>query len=238
MEKPVPASAERRFFKLVEERRARVPLAYLTGEKEFWSIPFKVFPGVPIPRPETELVVEKVIELSSKKNEWIVDIGTGSGNIAVSLAKELPKARIIAVDISRRALKAARFNAERQKVASIAFVEGNLFRGLLNVIPQGTSDFIVSNPPYVPAGEWRTLEPEIRLFEPKRALVPGLTGFEFIRRLVRGAPDLLKSGGHLIFEVGQGQARRVLSLFDSRWTGIEIFKDLRGISRVVTAQKS
>jgi len=237
LERPVPANAERRFFKLVEERRARVPLAYLTGEKEFWSIPFKVFPGVLIPRPETELLVEKVIELSSKKREWIADIGTGSGNIAVSLAKELPKARIIAADISRRALKAARFNAERQKVASIAFVEGNLFRGLLNVVPQRSVDFIVSNPPYVSAREWRTLEPEIRLFEPKRALVPGPTGFEFIRRLVRGAPDFLRSGGHLLFEVGQGQASRVLSLFDSRWTDVEIIKDLVGIPRLVAARK-
>ena len=236
-ERPVPAIAERRFLKLVEERRARVPLAYLTGEKEFWSIPFKVFPGVLIPRPETELLVEKVIELSSKKREWIVDIGTGSGNIVVSLAKELPRARIIAADISRRALKAARFNAERQKVASIMFVEGNLFRGLLNVVSRGSVDFIVSNPPYVSAREWRTLEPEIRLFEPKRALVPGPTGFEFIRRLVRGAPDFLRSGGHLLFEVGQGQAGRVLSLFDSRWADVEIFKDLRGSPRLVAARK-
>jgi len=236
-ERPVPANAERRFLKLVEERRARVPLAYLTGEKEFWSIPFKVFPGVLIPRPETELLVEKVIELSSKKREWIVDIGTGSGNIVVSLAKELPRARIIAADISRRALKAARFNAERQKVASIMFVEGNLFRGLLNVVSRGSVDFIVSNPPYVSAREWRTLEPEIRLFEPKRALVPGPTGFEFIRRLVRGAPDFLRSGGHLLFEVGQGQAGRVLSLFDSRWADVEIFKDLRGSPRLVAARK-
>jgi len=236
-ERPVPANAGRRFLKLVEERRARVPLAYLTGEKEFWSIPFKVFPGVLIPRPETELLVEKVIELSSKKREWIADIGTGSGNIAVSLAKELPKARIIAADISRRALKAARFNAERQKVASIAFVEGNLFRGLLNVVSRGSVDFIVSNPPYVSAREWRTLEPEIRLFEPKRALVPGPTGFEFIRRLVRGAPDFLRSGGRLLFEVGQGQAGRVLSLFDSRWADVEIIKDLRGIPRLVAARK-
>ena len=236
-ERPVPAIAERRFLKLVEERRARIPLAYLTGEKEFWSIPFKVFPGVLIPRPETELLVEKVIELSSKKREWIVDIGTGSGNIVVSLAKELPRARIIAADISRRALKAARFNAERQKVASIMFVEGNLFRGLLNVVPQRSVDFIVSNPPYVSAREWRTLEPEIRLFEPKRALVPGPTGFEFIRRLVRGAPDFLRSGGHLLFEVGQGQAGRVLSLFDSRWADVEIFKDLRGSPRLVAARK-
>jgi release factor glutamine methyltransferase len=98
-------------------------------------------------------------------------------------------------------------------------------------------DFIVSNPPYVSAREWRTLEPEIRLFEPKRALIPGPTGFEFIRRLIRGSLSFLKPGGHLLFEVGQGQAGRVLSLFDSRWTDVEIFKDLRGIPRLVAARK-
>lgn len=235
--RPVPARSERLFFKLIEKRRARVPLAYLTGEKEFWSISFAVFPGVFIPRPESELLVEKVLELSARRQELIVDVGTGSGNIALSLARELPGARLIATDSSRRALKAARTNAARQKVSSITFVEGNSSRILKGLVQPESADFIVSNPPYVSAPEWRTLEPEIRLFEPKRALVPGLTGFEFIRRLIKDSLSFLKPDGNLVCEIGQGQADHVLSFFPDGWTDVEIFKDLKGIPRVVVARK-
>jgi release factor glutamine methyltransferase len=237
-ERPVPAAAERRFFDLVEKRRARVPLAYLTGEHEFWSISFAVFPGVLIPRPETELVVEKVVALSSRRRERIADIGTGSGNIAVALAGELPNARIIATDISRRALKAARLNAGRRNIHSITFVEGNALAALEGVVRRGSVDFVVSNPPYVSAREWRTLEPEVRGYEPKRALVAGTTGLEFIRRLIDGSRSYLKSGGHLVFEIGAGQADEVVPLFDRGWADIRVGEDLRGIPRVVSARKA
>lgn len=237
-ERQVPAAAERRFFDLVQKRRTRVPLAYLTGEREFWSISLAVFPGVLIPRPETELVVEKVVALSSRRRERIVDIGTGSGNIAVALAGELPNARIIATDISRRALKAARLNAERRNINSITFVEGNALAALKGLAQRGTVDFVVSNPPYVSAREWRTLEPEVRGYEPRRALVAGATGLEFIRRLVDGSRTYLKSGGHLVFEIGAGQADEVVSLFNRGWADIRLGEDLRGIPRVVSARKA
>jgi len=236
-ERPVPARTVRAFFGLIEKRRARAPLAYLTGEKEFWSQPFRVFPGVLIPRPETELVVEKVIELSAKRAESIVDVGTGCGAIAVALAGELSSARIIAIDISRRALKAARLNASSRLAGRIRFVEGRAPDVFKSLIPEGSQDFIVSNPPYVSKREWEILAPEIRFYEPKRALVAGLSGLEFIRKLIRGAAVFLKPNGYLVFEIGHGQREAVMAFFDKTWASVRSFEDLAAVPRVVVARK-
>jgi release factor glutamine methyltransferase len=233
----VSAAASRRFLKLIGRRRSGTPLAYLTGEKEFWKSTFVVRPGVLIPRPETEFLVEKAVELTGGRARLIIDIGTGSGNISVSLAKEMPKARIFAGDISRRALQTAKLNAGRQKADRIIFVEGSLFAPLKGRVMADSADLIVSNPPYVPADEWPTLQPEIRLHEPKRALVAGKTGLEFIRRLIRESRVYLKPGGLLLFEIGHGQSRRVRLLFDSGWTEPLIFRDLAGVPRVVASRK-
>jgi len=195
---------ERRFYKLISKRLAGFPLPYLTGTKEFWSIPFKVFPGVLIPRPETELIVEKMIGLSSQGNETVVDIGTGCGNIAVSLAKELHNVKIIATDISLKALKVARLNAFKLQISTIIFSRGNLFSPLRRLRLERKCDFIVSNPPYVSEEEWEKLPEEIRYHEPKRALVAGERGLEVIEKLVQGAPHYLKPGGYLLIEIGYG----------------------------------
>ncbi len=224
---------ERAFCRLVERRLSGVPLAYITGRKEFWSLPFKVGPGVLIPRPETELIVEKALESARTRRETIVDVGTGSGNIAVALARELPEARIIATDISARALKTARLNAEINQVERIVFVRGNLYAPLDGIGLRGKCDCIVSNPPYVAAAEWEALADEVHGHEPKRALWAGRTGFEFIRRLVRGAADYLRPGGRLLFEIGDGQSDGALALFDEGWTGADAFADLRGFPRVI-----
>lgn len=221
----------------MNSRLCGVPLAYLTREKEFWSLPLRILPGVFIPRPETELIVDKVLELSLIKGETIIDIGTGSGNIALALAKELPEARIIATDISAKALRLAKLNALKHNAAKITFVQGNLFSALKGLNLEEKCDFVVSNPPYVPAGEWETLSREVREHEPRRALVPGKTGFEFIRRLIKGAAVYLRAGGHLLFEIGQGQRDAALLLFDERWREVESFDDLAGIPRVVKARK-
>ena len=236
-QKEVSRKEESAFFRLINSRLAGIPLAYLTREKEFWSLPLKILPGVFIPRPETELIVEKVLELSSKNEETMVDIGTGCGNIALALARELPRARILATDISARALNVARFNTQNLGFGRIVFVRGNLFSALKGLHLEENCDFIVSNPPYIPAGDWETLSREVRDHEPRTALVPGKTGFEFIRRLIKGASSYLKPGGYLLFEIGQGQRHSALSLFDQRWTEIESFEDLRGIPRVVKARK-
>jgi release factor glutamine methyltransferase len=225
-----------RFYELVLQRQKGIPLAYVVGEKEFWSLPFKVAPGVLIPRPETELLVEKVVELSSGVNELVIDIGTGAGNIAVALAKELTGVQILATDISPEALKTARLNASLHNVTSIAFVEGDLFSPLKEQNLEGRCDFIVSNPPYVPQSQWETLQDDIRLHEPKTALISGETGLEIIAKLVTGAPRFLKQRGYLGVEIGFDQQEDVVYLFDKEWAGVDCFKDLNGIPRLIIAQ--
>ena len=213
-----------------------MPLAYLTGVKEFWSIPFNVTPSVLVPRPETEVLVEKVLELSTRESESILDVGTGSGCIAVALAKELPRAHIEAVDISERALRVARRNAALHKAKHVHFHKSDLFSAF-----RGTGvrfDFVVSNPPYISRGDWDGLPPEVRDFEPRRALLAGESGLEMIERLVRRARTFLRPGGYLIFEIGDGQRDKVLSLFGKRWTEIETAWDLAGMPRVITARRA
>jgi len=233
---PCPPQVEAFFRRLVERRLAGAPLAHLTGAKEFWSIPFEVSPSVLVPRPETEGLVEKVLELSSREDEDIVDVGTGSGCIAVALAQELPRARIRAVDVSERALRVARRNAARHKARRVEFLRSDLlsaFRG------SGLKfDFIVSNPPYVSRAEWEALPADVRDFEPRRALFAGESGLDIIERLVRRAGPFLKPGGYLIFEIGEGQRDRVLGLFGRRWTEIETAWDLAGKPRVITARRA
>lgn len=228
---------ERTFFRLVAQRKSGIPIAYLINIKEFWSIPFDVYPGVLIPRPETELIVEKIVEISSRKEETIVDIGTGSGNIAIALARELPEARVIATDVSRNALRVAKFNVARMRISNVEVVQGSLFLPLERLRLSEKCDFIVSNPPYVTKSEWKSLPSEIKKHEPKRALVAGETGLEFIQELVKSAPKFLKPGGYLVFEIGFGQRRNVLQLFGENWSRVRSFKDLSRIPRVIVARK-
>jgi release factor glutamine methyltransferase len=233
---PCSARTEAFFRRLVARRLAGVPLAYLTGTKEFWSIPFEVSSSVLVPRPETEALVGKVLELSTREGEDIVDVGTGSGCIAIALAKELPRARIRAVDVSDRALRVARRNAARHGTRHIEFLRSDLLSAF-----RGTGqrfDFVVSNPPYISRGEWAGLPRDVREFEPRRALLAGESGLELIERLVRRAGTFLKPGGHLIFEIGEGQRDKVLGLFGKRWTEIETAWDLAGKPRVITARRA
>jgi release factor glutamine methyltransferase len=235
-DRPCAPQAEAFFRRLVGKRLEGVPLAYLTGAKEFWSIPFEVSPSVLVPRPETEALVEKVLELSSREDEAIVDVGTGCGCIAIALAKELPRARIEAVDVSERALRVARRNATRHKAKQVRFLRSDLLAAY-----RGTGakfDFIVSNPPYISRRAWDGLPADVRDFEPRRALFAGESGLELIERLVRRAATFLKPGGYLIFEIGEDQRDRVLGLFGRRWTEIETAWDLAGKPRVITARRA
>jgi release factor glutamine methyltransferase len=224
------------FRRLVARRIAGAPLSHLTGTKEFWSIPIEVTRSVLVPRPETEGLVEKVLELSTREPESILDVGTGSGCIAIALARELPRAEILAVDVSERALGVARRNAARHKVKHIEFRRSNLFSAFRGT--GKTFDFIVSNPPYVSRRDWEGLPSDVRDFEPRRALLAGESGLELIERLVRRAATFLKPGGYLIFEIGEGQRDRVLALFGRRWTEIETAWDLAGKPRVITARRT
>jgi release factor glutamine methyltransferase len=235
-DRPCPPKTEAFFRRLVERRLAGAPLSHLTGRKEFWSIPIEVTPSVLAPRPETEGLVEKVLELSTREAESILDVGTGSGCIAIALARELPRAEITAVDISERALRVARRNAARHRAKHIEFRRSNLLSAVRGT--GRTFDFIVSNPPYISRQEWERLPADVRDFEPRRALLAGESGLELIERLVRRAAAFLKPGGYLIFEIGEGQRDRVLDLFGRRWTEIETAWDLAGKPRVITARRT
>lgn len=231
----LPGTIERKFLGLIKKRLAGHPLDHLTGRKEFWSLPFKVGPGVFGPRPETELVVEKTIELAAGRKLSILDVGTGSGNIAIALFRELPLARISAVDISARALKMARKNAAVHSAGGIRFMRSDLFSAFGK--PRPLFDVILSNPPYVSRRDWTELVKEVRDHEPRRALVGGEKGTEFIGKLIRQAHGFLRSGGRLVVEIGAGQQDSVRSLFGDGWDEIDFARDLAGIPRVVVARR-
>jgi len=229
------------FEQSIERRILREPLQYITGTQEFWGLPFSVTPDVLIPRPETEFVVEAALKaVSGLDTPVIVDLCTGSGCIAISLAKELPKARIFATDRSDRAVYMARENARKNGVADrIRFLEGDLFGPLEEMDLRGRIDGIAANPPYVRSGELTTLQPEVRDFEPETALIAGPEGTEIAERIIHQAPEYLKPGGLLIMEMGIGQAAALRKIIEHthQFGPIEIVKDLAGIERVITAKR-
>lgn len=237
-QKKVFRKQEREFYRLIFKRSCGFPLAYLRGKKEFWSLEYQVGPGVFIPRPETELLVEKVIELWSEGKEIIVDIGTGTGNIALSLDLEIPNARILATDVDSTALNTARKNSLLNQGKNIQFIQGSLFVPLEKKEWVESCDFIVSNPPYVCEKEWGNLQPEIKNHEPKKAVVAGKRGLEFIEKLIQGAPRYLKPGGYLCLEIGSLQKSSALALFGREWKSVQVHNDMQNLPRVVTAQKS
>ena len=220
---------------LVERRRAGEPMQYITGETEFFGLPFQVTPDVLIPRPETEQLVEKVIELASRYDApRIVDIGTGSGAIAVALAHKLPGARLTATELSAPALSIARQNAVRNGVARIRFLRGDL----LAPVAEERFDIIVSNPPYVSTTDRASLSVEVRDHEPALALFAGDDGLEIYRRLIPAAFDALIPGGFVALEIGYGQSPAITELLArSGFEQIDFVPDLQGIPRVACAQR-
>jgi release factor glutamine methyltransferase len=224
----------------IRRRAAREPLQYITGKQEFWGLPFAVTPSVLIPRPETELIVEETLRRASDKAApLIVDLCTGSGCIAVSLAKELPGARVFATDRSSAALEVARENARQNGVGGrIRFLHGDLFDAIGELDISGQIDVIASNPPYVRDGERRGLQPEVRDFEPELALFAGPEGTEIEERIISGAARYLRTGGSLIMEMGIGQADALSKIIaeNGNYHAPEVLKDLAGIERVIVAQ--
>jgi len=217
---------------LVERRLRREPLAYITGEQEFWNLPFDVSPAVLIPRPETEGIVEAALKEfhDAGARLRIADVCTGSGCLAVALARERVNAAIIAADISAAALAVARQNAARHGVADrIQFTETNLLDGI-----DGPFDLIVANPPYVRDVDRASLQPEVRDYEPALALFAGDDGLDVIRALLQQTPSRLAPGGVLMFEFGFGQSEAVRELIANTHglTLKSIEKDLQGIDRI------
>jgi release factor glutamine methyltransferase len=223
------------YTELLERRRRGEPIQYITGETEFYGLPFRVNRNVLIPRPETEHLVEKVLALAADfKKPRIVDVGTGSGAIAVALAHKLPGSRISAIDISAPALAIARGNAERNGVADrIRFLRGNL----LEPVAGEQFEIVVSNPPYVAESDRASLAVEVRDYEPELALYAG-DGLGFFRRLIPDARAALVSGGFLALEIGYGQDSAVAGLLaESGFEQIDFAADLQGIPRVATASR-
>ncbi len=221
----------------VDRRRRGEPVAYITGEKEFWSLFFEVNRHVLIPRPETECLIEEILKYYGREAGplRIIDIGTGSGAIGVVLAAEIPAALVTATDISRGALDVARRNAGRHGVAGrMEFLEGNLFASA-----GGEFDVIVSNPPYIPDDVYQLLPEGIRAFEPREALIAGPDGAVFYREILREGAGRLKPGGRIFLEIGEGQEALVDSLFREAGCYEDIYfrKDYGGMERVGVAKK-
>jgi release factor glutamine methyltransferase len=231
---PPPRSFIEEFTAAVARRAAREPVAYITGHREFWGLDFEVTPDVLIPRPETELVVEAALALRERMRRGrILDVGTGSGCLAVALAAELPGARVAASDTSRAALALARRNAERHGVAArVSFLLADLLTGI-----RGPVDLLVSNPPYIPRDA--DLPPEVAKFEPSAALFAGPDGLDALRRLIADAPPVLAPGGTFIVEFGFGQADSVRSMAHAAgWRHVEVRSDLQDIPRVALMSMS
>ena len=234
----VPGPAVALFEAAVEQRARRRPLQHLTGHQAFWKRDFIVTPDVLIPRPETELLVETALELvRDRPAPLVVDVGTGSGCIALSLAAERPDARVHAVDLSPSALLVARGNAARLHLDSrVTFHEGDLLEPMR--ADTGAIDLVVSNPPYVSAEEWATLEPEVRDHDPRLALVPPEGVPALYDRLITRAAAALRPGGSVLVEIGAGDGGRTAAIMVGRGlTGIETRRDLQGIARLVYGRR-
>jgi release factor glutamine methyltransferase len=253
-EEAMDPTASGKFFALIARRAAGEPTQYLTGRQEFWGLEFEVSPAVLIPRPETEHVVEVALERVGPRGMQIdtpsaalrvADVGTGSGCLAVALARELPHAIVVATDISAAALELARRNAARHRVSDrIHFLHTNLLEDLLH--PSRLTDhqsrpfhLIVSNPPYIASHDVGLLEREVRDHEPSIALAGGKTGVEIYARLTEQASQLLAPGGVLVLELGYGAADQVRGMLQGRsgWVNISIMDDLAGIPRVLAAER-
>ncbi len=236
-----PAEKVRGEFRDFVRRRADgMPVAYLVGHREFYSLEFRVTPDVLIPRPETELLVLTLIELGRPRPDdalTICDVGTGSGNIAIAAAKHLPGSRVTAIDASPPALEIARDNAKRHGVSDrIEFVLGDL---LAPVAAGQPFDFVVSNPPYIKESEWASLARDVRDYEPRTALLAGPEGTEVIGKLLPQAAERIAPGGHFLVEISPTIHDAVLALLaaDNRWEPGPTVRDLNRLPRVVQAKR-
>jgi release factor glutamine methyltransferase len=226
---------------LLARRRNREPLQYILGTQEFCGLEFGVNTAVLIPRPETELLVRETIRrLPRGQHPTLVDVGTGSACVAVTLARSIPAGKMLAIDLSASALQTAKHNANRHGVGSaITWLEGDLLAPLLGRGLEGAVTVIISNPPYIREAEWETLQPEVRLYEPRTALIAGPQGTELHERLLRDSIPFLMPGGLLIMELGQGQSAALCEKVESMaaYKPAEIVLDEAGIDRILIVER-
>ena len=219
----------------VRRRGHREPVAYITGQKGFWSLDLAVDQRVLVPRPETEGLVERALEVIATESAIrVVDVGCGSGCIGLAIASERPEAQITGVDISEDALTVARMNAEKMGATQVKFFQSDLLGQV-----EGPIDVVVSNPPYIPSATIPTLMEDVRQFEPHLALDGGPDGLDVYRLLIPQAVECLASGGYLVLEIGFDQGLDVTGLCEQTgvFQSIETFQDLAGLDRVIRAQK-
>lgn len=236
----VPEETAQRYRSLIEKRSTRYPFQYLIHRQEFYSLEFYVDERVLIPRPESELIVDELLNIVQTSSPWIADIGTGSGNLAVSYAAHNPGATIVAVDHSRGALDVAGINARKHHVfESIVFVLAHFLECFKTSPEKPLFDAIVSNPPYISTSEIEHLQAEIKNHEPRLSLESGRDGLDAYREIIPNTYPLLKKSGTLILECGAGMASDISSLMrESSFEQIYAKEDLQGIERIVVARKS
>jgi release factor glutamine methyltransferase len=237
-ERELTVEEDARYDEVLGERATGMPSQYITGHQEFWGLDFIMSPAVLIPRPETEHLVETVVELARGiPQPKLVDVGTGSGCVALALAHELKSAEIYAVDVSAEALEIARANAARLRLdGRVRFLQSDVLEALAGV---HDFDFVVSNPPYVGFGEADKVQKSVRDFEPGAAVFAGEQGLDVIAPLIEQAHRSLKPGGWLAVEIGYSMRDAVVNLLSPTvWEGARVVPDLQGIPRVVAARKA
>lgn len=233
-DRPLSDAELQTYREYIKKRGSFEPLQYILGKVEFYGLELKVNPSVLIPRPETELLVENIINQASKeKEQMILDIGCGTGNISIALAVNLDNVNIVTTDINEQALRVAKENAERHNVSSkIKFINHNILKDDMNNFP--LFDIIVSNPPYVSRQGFSALQKEIREYEPRTAVTDESDGYTFYRVIAEKASTQLKINGKLFFEIAQGQSEQVIKIMEqNHFSNILVIKDYQNIDRIV-----
>jgi release factor glutamine methyltransferase len=236
-DKPLAENEVQIYREAIRKRGLRIPLQYIVGNVEFYGLNLIVNENVLIPRPETELLIEKIIKDSDKSTDLnILDVGVGSGNISLSLSKNLPNSKVLAIDISKSALDVAHQNAEINSLQDkVDFKLFDIMNGDLNSL--GKFDLIVSNPPYVSENDFESLEPELKNHEPKIALTDNSDGMSFYKHIIEVSDQLLNKPGKIYFELGMDHSTQVQKYFEqNNFNSIQVIKDYSGIDRIICGE--
>lgn len=236
-DRPLDESELTAYREFLARRAKREPLQYILGEVEFYNIKLKVNRSVLIPRPETEILVEKIIQDYSNKSEFkFLDIGIGSGNISIAILKNIPFASGVGIDVSDEALTIAKLNAENNLVSErLKTIHFDVLKD--DVMSLGKFDALISNPPYVSSNDFETLEPELKVYEPQIALTDFYNGLTFYRKIISVAEKLLNENGRVYFEIGKGQSDKIKDMMmNNGLNNISILKDYQGIDRIITGE--